>query len=247
MSRSFPKWLAALAALALLTPGQLRAQTAVADTLRSASETLDAFQAVPLKCIPPALFAEAQGVAIIPNVVKVGFVVGGRHGKGVVLGRNPDGSWGPPVFITLTGGSLGWQAGVESTDIILVFKTHKGVERLLQGKGKLTLGAEAGVAAGPLGRQAGAATDAQLRAEIYSYARSRGLFLGLALDGAVVLNDGDANHAFGRQPRLEEVQAAERLKVQLLAACGTPVLGPPLPAPPVWGPVVPIPTRPDGK
>lgn len=231
--------LIALLSLAALAPPRLLAHGNVTDTLRTASETLDAFQAVPLTCIPPALMQDAQGVAIIPGVVKLGFVVGGRFGRGLVMARNPDGSWGNPVFITFTGGSIGWQAGIESTDIILVFKTRKGVERLMQGRGKLTLGAEVGVAAGPLGRQAGAATDAQLRAEIYSYARSRGLFLGLALDGSVVLNDADGNLAFYRQPRVEAVQAAERLKVQLLATGQVPVV--PAPPPAVLAPPRPLP------
>ena len=242
MPRRMGKMLTALLVLTALRPSSLLAQTRVADTLRCASETLTAFQTVPLKCIPPALFQDAQGVAIIPGVVKVGFVVGGRFGRGVVLGRNPDGSWGNPVFITLASGSIGWQAGLESTDIVLVFKTRKGVERLLQGKGKLTLGAEAGVAAGPVGRQASAATDVQLKAEVYSYARSRGLFLGLALDGALLLNDGEDNAVFSQRLRLEDVQAAELLKAQLLALRGAPVmLVAPPPPPPVLAPPRPMP------
>jgi lipid-binding SYLF domain-containing protein len=136
----------------------------------------------PEKAIPRAMLSRASGIAIIPNVVKGGFVVGLRHGRGVVLLRDEQGAWTPPQFITLTGGSIGWQAGIQSTDLILVFKTPNSIRGLLNGK--LTIGADAAAAAGPVGRNAALATDAQLRAEIYSYSRSRGLFAGIALDGS---------------------------------------------------------------
>ena len=122
---------------------------------------------------------------IVPRVIKAGLVVGGRFGRGVVLVRNGKGCWSNPAFVTLTGGSVGWQIGVQSTDLVLVFKNRKTADRLLHGKDKLTLGADAAVAAGPLGRQAEAGTDARLHAEIYSYSRSRGLFAGISLKGPV--------------------------------------------------------------
>ncbi len=106
-------------------------------------------------------------MAIFPQVVKGGFIVGARHGRGVAIIRDATGAWQPPVFVTLTGGSVGWQAGLQSSDIILVFKTRKSVDRFLNGK--FTLGADVSVAAGPVGRQAAAATDARLQAEILSY------------------------------------------------------------------------------
>jgi hypothetical protein len=109
----------------------------------------------------------------------------------VVLVRGKTGAWEPPTFVTLTGGSVGWQAGVQATDVILVFKTRKSIEGLM--RGKFTLGADAAVAAGPVGRQAEAATDARLRAEIYSYSRSRGLFAGVSLDGSALQIDPVAN------------------------------------------------------
>jgi hypothetical protein len=117
---------------------------------------------VPDKGIPPALLANARGVAIIPRVVKAGFVVAGRGGHGLVIARDQTGAWGDPVFMTLGGASVGFQAGVESTDVVLVFHDRKTLDRLLAGKGKVTLGAEAAVAARPVGRQAAAGTDAQL-------------------------------------------------------------------------------------
>src|SRR5262249_13408546 len=138
--------LAASWAWVALSAAPLSAQTRAGDTLASAAEVLEALQTGPLNGIPAALLADAQGVAIIPGVVKVGFVVGGRFGRGVVLARNPDGTWGGPVFVTLGGGGVGWQAGVQSTDLVLVFRTRSSVERLLRGRGKFTLGADASVA-----------------------------------------------------------------------------------------------------
>jgi lipid-binding SYLF domain-containing protein len=162
------------------------------DRVRSASDVLHQISEIPENAIPPELLADAYGIAVIPGVIKAGFVVGGRWGKGVIAVRQ-SGAWSNPAFITLAGGSIGWQIGAQSTDIILVFKTRRGVENLASGK--VTLGADAAIAAGPVGRQASAATDAQLKAEIYSYSRSRGLFAGLALEGAVLKPDDEASAA----------------------------------------------------
>jgi lipid-binding SYLF domain-containing protein len=167
-------------------------------TVEASAEVVDALAAIPLRGIPPALFKEAQGVAIFPGVLKAGFLVGGRFGRGVILVREKDGSWGPPTFVRIRGGSFGFQAGAQATDLVLLFKTKDSVDRILKGKRRFTLGADAAVAAGPIGRQAEAATDAQLRAEIYSYSRSRGLFGGLALEGAVLSVDSDATADYNR-------------------------------------------------
>jgi SH3 domain-containing YSC84-like protein 1 len=145
---------------------------------------LQEVMAIPISAIPEKLLSEAQGIAIIPDVLKIGFIAGIRRGHGVVLVRDPNGAWSLPQFVTLTGGSIGWQAGVQGTDVILVFVTKKSVDGLLSGK--FTIGADAAAAAGPVGRNAMAATDARLKAEILSYSRSRGLFAGLALDGSVI-------------------------------------------------------------
>lgn len=153
-------------------------------TLVAATAVLDEVMAAPLKQIPHSLLADAQAVVIVPQVIKVGLVVGARRGKGVVLQRDENGGWQPPYFVTLTGGSVGWQVGVKSTDVVLVMKSRSSVQNLM--KGKFTLGADAAVAAGPLGREASAGTDARLSAEIYSYSRSRGLFAGVSLDGSVL-------------------------------------------------------------
>jgi lipid-binding SYLF domain-containing protein len=165
-------------------------------TVASAAEVLHAFSEMSIRCIPPALMQDAKAVAVIPHIVKAGFVVGGRFGRGVLSIRQPDGTWSNPLFITLGGGSIGWQVGVQSTDLVLIFKTSPSLDRILRGRGKLTLGGDVAVAAGPVGRQAEAATDVQLRAEIYSYSRSRGLFAGISLEGAAMLVDCGAIAAF---------------------------------------------------
>jgi len=188
-----------LAGLAFaVVPQPLLAATKEEKTLEASCIVVDAFAGLRLKSIPAALMQEAQGVAIIPNVIKVGFFVGGRFGRGVVLVREKGNCWSKPVFITLTGGSFGPQAGVESTDLILVFKTRRSLDRIMKGKGKLTLGAEASVAAGPIGRQAEAGTDVRLKAEIYSYSRSRGLFAGLSVEGATLTMDSWSTDAYYR-------------------------------------------------
>lgn len=160
-----------------------RAQTAV-EVLRTLMDTPD-------RRIPESLLEKAHAIAVIPDVVKAGLVVGGRHGRGLVSVRAPDGTWSNPAFISMTGGSFGFQAGVQSSDVVLVFRTQRGLDTLVNGK--FTLGADASVAAGPVGRNAQASTDGELKAEILSYARSRGLFAGIALDGSVLSIDRDAN------------------------------------------------------
>jgi lipid-binding SYLF domain-containing protein len=159
-------------------------QSPLDDTVNASTQVLREIMAVPLKCIPESLMHEAQGIAIVPCMVKGGFIVGAWHGKGVLATRDEAGLWRAPVFITVTGGSIGLQAGVQATDLVLVIKSRRSVAGIL--KGKVMIGTDLAVAAGPVGRQASAATDAQLKAEILSYSRSRGLFAGLAVDGAVL-------------------------------------------------------------
>lgn len=157
-------------------------------------EVVKAIKAIPEQSIPPALLQDAQGIMVIPGVIKVGFVIGGRYGTGILTVRDENRNWTDPVFVKIAGGSLGWQIGAQSTDLILVFKTKKSVEGAL--KGKFTLGADASVAAGPVGRSAEGATDVTLKAEILSYSRSRGLFAGIALNGAALMIDDEANASF---------------------------------------------------
>jgi lipid-binding SYLF domain-containing protein len=160
--------------------------------LLTATEVLQEVQAMPDQRIPDALLSRAYGIAVIPDVTKVAFIFGGRHGNGVLVVRDSlTSAWSNPAFISLTGGSWGFQAGAQSSDIILVFTTKTGIEGVAGGK--LTLGADASVATGPVGRQGSAATDLNFNAEIYSYARTRGLFGGVALDGSVISIDRSAN------------------------------------------------------
>jgi lipid-binding SYLF domain-containing protein len=160
-----------------------------------ATEVLEEVEAMPDQRIPDALLSRAYGIAVIPDVTKVAFIFGGRHGNGVLVVRDSLTSpWSNPVFVSLTGGSWGFQAGAQSSDIVLVFTTKAGIEGI--SGGKITLGADASVATGPVGRQGSAATDAGFNAEIYSYARTRGLFGGIALDGSVIAVDRSADAAF---------------------------------------------------
>jgi lipid-binding SYLF domain-containing protein len=174
---------------------ELPAATKEADTIDAARRTLTEVMAAPGNAIPASMLKDAQAVAIVPRVIKASLVFGGRHGRGVVLMRDSNGNWGNPVFIALTGGSVGWQIGVQSTDVVLVFKTKTSLDGFMKGK-RLTLGADIAVAAGPIGREAQASTDSTLEAEIYSYSRSRGLFVGASLDGSMIDVDERANGSY---------------------------------------------------
>ncbi|MCE9630012.1 MAG: lipid-binding SYLF domain-containing protein [Planctomycetia bacterium] len=171
---------------------QMSGGQAELQTVNSARETLDEFGGLAIESIPPAMFGRAEGVAIFPDMIKGGFILGVNYGKGVLMVRRPDRTWSPPVMVTMGGGSLGFQAGVQSADIVLIFATPRSLNGILNGQ-KVTLGADASVALGPIGRQANAGTDAKLGAEIYSYARSRGLFLGVSINGADLSVDNNAN------------------------------------------------------
>lgn len=182
--RAFFLLLAVHASTALASEAELkRAESAV----RVLKEIMQA----PDKSIPVDLLQSAHAIVVVPDVIKAGFVIGGRHGEGLMSVKTRDGTWSNPSFVGLTGGSVGFQAGVSSTDVILVFRTQRGVDSIVHGK--FTLGADASAAAGPVGRTAQASTDAQLKAEIYSYSRARGLFAGVALDGSVLSIDNKGN------------------------------------------------------
>lgn len=159
--------------------------------------------AIPESAIPDKLLDEARGIIVVPDTIKAGLIVGGRRGHGLMAVKTADGSWSNPVFIRLTGGSIGFQAGVQSADVIMVIRNDRGVQNIVNGK--FTLGADAAAAAGPVGRNAAASTDGQLKAEIWSWSRARGLFAGVALDGAVLSIDNQANQAVygpGTTPRM---------------------------------------------
>ena len=194
--------------------------------LIEASGVLEELFAQKDTAIPEKLMARAYGIAVIPNVVKVAAVVGGRRGSGAMVVRDASGKFSDPIMVSLTGGNIGWQIGVQSTDIVLVFTTAKGVEGIADGK--LTLGADASVAAGPVGRAASAATDQNFTAEVYSYSRNRGLFAGVALDGSILNMDSKSNKGlYGKSASASDiidrrvttdVDAAKRFERAILAS-----------------------------
>jgi len=188
----------ALAGLALgVGTTGAHAQAREEGKLLLASQVLEELRDARDQMIPDRLLERAYGIAVIPDMTKIAFFAGGRRGNGVLVYRDKDGRFTNPIFITMTGGSFGWQWGVQSTDIVLVFTTPKGIEGITGGK--VTLGADASVAAGPVGRESSASTDMSFKAEVYSYSRSRGVFAGLAIDGTVISIDDDENDAFYRK------------------------------------------------
>jgi SH3 domain-containing YSC84-like protein 1 len=161
-----------------------------------AAKVFDSIMQIPDKSIPRDLRAHAKAIAVFPQVIKASFVVGGEGGRGVVSRRTSTG-WSDPVFFRAGGGSVGWQIGATATDFVLVFMNDEALGGLM--KDKFELGAEAGVAGGPVGRESGAGTDALMHAEVLPYSRSRGLFAGVSLKGVVIRPEDDLNQAvYGR-------------------------------------------------
>jgi lipid-binding SYLF domain-containing protein len=229
---------AILAATAIVTVARAGAAREEGRLL-TATEVIEEVQAMPDQRIPDTLLSRAYGIAVIPDVTKVAFIFGGRHGNGVLVVRDKlNAPWSNPALISLTGGSWGFQAGAQSSDIILVFTTKTGIEGIAGGK--LTLGADASVATGPVGRQGSAATDMNFNAEIYSYARTRGLFGGIALDGSVISIDRSANAALYAKSGVTATEiflgtapaapaTAQRFLERLAQATHTAVRGSPAP------------------
>lgn len=161
--------------------------------LQAAGTVLNEIMAAPDKGIPEEVLNGAQCIAVIPNMAKAGFIVGGEHGRGVVTCRTGHG-WSAPAFISLGGGNFGFQAGAQSVDLVILFMNDKGVQGLLSSKFELS--GEASATAGPVGRHASAGTDWKMNTEALSYSRSQGLFVGVALDGAKIQQDKDSTVAF---------------------------------------------------
>lgn len=157
-----------------------------ASQANKAATVLNEIMAAPDQAIPKDVLDNAECVAVFPQVIKAGFIIGGRGGRGVASCRTPSG-WSAPAFFNLGGGSFGLQIGAQATDFIFLFMTEKGMDSLLSSK--FTLGGDASVAAGPVGRQAGAETDALMSAQVLSYSRSKGVFAGLELKGTVISQD----------------------------------------------------------
>jgi len=182
----------------LLWSGLVHAGPRQDTRLATAAQVLDELRETPDQTIPGWLLDRAYAVAVVPKVIKVGLTIGGRYGKGAMSVRRDDGSWSNPVFVNLAGGSFGFQIGVQSTDIVLVFMSRASIEGIVGGK--VTLGADASVAAGPVGRQTSAATDIGFAAQVYSYSRASGLFAGVALDGSALTIDRSSNEDFYGKP-----------------------------------------------
>jgi lipid-binding SYLF domain-containing protein len=221
-------WLVILVVTPLLTP-LLAARPASEPTEeeRRVEEAIRVFREIAEltdEGIPASVLRRAHGIAIIPGVIKAAYGVGGEYGRGVLLVQD-EGVWSNPSFITLAGGSLGWQVGIQKSDLVLVFKTRQSIDNIADGK--ITLGADASVAAGPVGRGAQASTDLDMKAEIYAYSKAKGLFVGISVKGAAIQIDASANQRFYkdpqitardifRRPEIKSRPVAERLR-QLLA------------------------------
>lgn len=182
-------------ALGTLAAQAVQADAKLDDRVAAANRVLTEFQRMPEKAVPPNLLNHAYAVAIVPNLLRGGFIVGGSYGKGVLLKRHPDGSWSNPVFIEVMDGSLGFQWGFQGADVVMVFKSPKSLDGL--SNGTFTLGNSATATAGPYGRSAGAGSDQGFKLpEIYTYAQTRGLFLGVAWEGGHMAIDKLANYTW---------------------------------------------------
>ena len=184
------------AVLALTASQIVTAQTSdEARRITDASTVLEEIMEAADKSVPRSIMQKAEGIAVFPSLIKGGIVVGGQRGRGVLSVRDKKtGGWSSPAFLTITGGSIGAQFGAQAIDLVLVINNQRGLEQLV--KNQFKIGADAAVTAGPVGRDASASTDLQMRAQILSYSRARGLFAGVTLNGATIRQDRDANERF---------------------------------------------------
>lgn len=203
------RWIAVAAAVAAFTAfspftsAQSQQTSDEAKRIRDATMIFSEIMGAEDKAIPRAILGKAEAIAIFPDTVKAGFIVGGMRGRGIISAHSASG-WSSPAFMTLTGGSFGLQIGGQAADIILVINDRRGLENLVRNQFKI--GADASVAAGPVGRDAQAATDIQLRAQILSYSRARGLFAGVTINGSTIREDRDANQRFyGKRLQTKEI------------------------------------------
>jgi lipid-binding SYLF domain-containing protein len=175
------------------------AQAEQADRIRNATIVLDEIMTAPDQSIPASVLEKAEAIAVFPSTIKGGFVLSAHRGKGIISVRDrASKTWSAPAFLTVTGGGIGAQIGAQSVDLVLVVMNRRGLENLLQNQFKIGAGGEA--TAGPVGRSAEASTDIQMRAQILSYSRSRGLFAGVSLNGAAIRQDRDSNEDYYGEP-----------------------------------------------
>src|SRR5271168_1220127 len=168
-------------------------ESKASDRAQAAAEVLNEIQAAPDKGIPQEVLGSAECVAVVPSMLKGGFMVGAKYGRGLASCRTPKG-WSAPAFFLVTGGSFGFQIGGQAVDLVMLIMNKDGMKHLLSSD--FTLGADASVAAGPVGRHAEGGTDWKLRAEMLTYSRARGLFAGLTLNGAQIKQDKDSTREF---------------------------------------------------
>ena len=197
----------AVALAAALVAPAASAVTREEATIQNATIVLHELQSMPDLQIPDMLLARAEGIVILPANVKVGLIFGARFGNGVLLVRNADRSWSNPVFVSTGGGSWGLQAGGQVSDVVLVLTTRKSIEGITDGK--LTLGADASVAAGPVGRTAMASTSLTFDSEVYAYSRSKGLFAGISLEGNGIFIGKRSNRRFYDTDSATEILASK--------------------------------------
>jgi lipid-binding SYLF domain-containing protein len=194
--------------------GSASAQTKVDDRLKDSGRVLKEILDVP-DSIPQELLDKADCVVVFPSVLKAAFIVGGSYGRGAMScrqGQDFQGPWGAPTMMALEGGSFGFQIGGQATDFVLLVMNESGARGILASKVKL--GADASVAAGPIGRDASADTDATLRAEILSYSRARGLFAGVSLEGSTIRPDnGDNRQVYGREVSARDIVLSKTVAV----------------------------------
>lgn len=199
ISKGFLLLFLSLGALFYSAAAYAETKTELDSRVAEAKKVLQEIMTAPDQSIPEELLAKCKAIAIYPTVLKAGFIFGGRFGKGVVLRRNEEtGQWGLPAFSTIGGGSWGLQIGADATDLIFVVMSDRGLDGLLQSH--FTMGADVGVAGGPMGRSSEVATDLTLKSGILSYSRSRGLFAGMALQGAVLTEDNNSNGVYYGKP-----------------------------------------------
>ena len=193
-------FVAMIAAIGLASPAFAADTDAKLDQkLKDATAVYHELLSAPDRGVPEALLKRCQAIAVIPHVLKGAFVYGARFGSGVMSCRNAGGKWSPPCFVSLAGGSVGFQIGAETSDLVVFFMTERGARSLMTSS-KFTLGGQASVAAGPFGRSGEASTDLKLDAEIYTYAKSKGLFAGLSIAGARLAEDKKANAQYYGHP-----------------------------------------------
>jgi lipid-binding SYLF domain-containing protein len=168
-------------------------ETKAADRVQAAADVLDEIQAAPDQGIPEDLLAKAECIAVVPTLLKGGFIIAGRYGRGIASCRTPKG-WSAPAFFVTEGGSFGFQIGGQAIDLVMLIMNNEGMNNLLSSK--FELGADASVAAGPVGRHAAADTDWKMKAQVLTYSRTRGVFAGVSLAGATIRQDKDSTREF---------------------------------------------------